>query len=99
VVTVKRPIRWNQPRALRPSGFWELGVKAVVRDGVPIGVQLREPTVAKRLSHANANVTPSIYAHALEAGISAHKKRPAKHMRENVSAEKAQELQVVTKIG
>jgi integrase len=29
--------------------------------GVPI------PTVAKRLGHANANVTLSIYAHALEA--------------------------------
>ncbi len=25
------------------------------------------PTVAKRLGHANANVTLSIYAHALEA--------------------------------
>ena len=57
----------------------------LLSSGVPI------PTVAKRLGHANANVTLSIYAHALEADelaaakvwddamvsvIEAHKRQP-----------------------
>jgi integrase len=73
--------------------------------GVPI------PTVAKRLGHANANITLSIYAHALEADelaaakiwndamedvIGAHKRQPNR-MLANVSAGKPQKLEVIEK--
>jgi hypothetical protein len=78
----------------------------LLSNGVPI------PTVAKRLGHANANVTLSIYAHALEADelaaakiwddamvdvISANKKRPADRMLENVSAKRPQKIEKLLK--
>jgi len=71
--------------------------------GVPI------PTVAKRLGHANANITLSIYAHALEADelaaakiwddamvdvIGANKRQPERNLAKS-SAGKAQKLEVV----
>jgi len=75
----------------------------LISNGVPI------TTVAKRLGHANANITLSIYAHALEADeLAAAKiwddamvdvigaaKRDVKRMLANVSAEGARKLQVV----
>ena len=78
-------------------------VSELLSKGVPI------TTVAKRLGHANANVTLSIYAHALEADelaaakiwddamadvIDANKRQP-KRMLANVSAGKAKKLEVV----
>ena len=71
--------------------------------GVPI------PTVAKRLGHANANVTLSIYAHALEADelaaakiwdtamtevIEANRRPPKRSLAES-SAGRAKKLQVI----
>jgi hypothetical protein len=76
--------------------------------GVPI------PTVAKRLGHANANVTLSIYAHALEADemaaakiwddamadvISASRKTAAERMLANVSAKPVIHSQVIKNTG
>jgi len=73
--------------------------------GVPI------PTVAKRLGHANANITLSIYAHALEAHelaaakiwddamadvIGANKRQPER-MLANVSGGKLKKPEVVAK--
>ena len=71
--------------------------------GVPI------PTVAKRLGHANANITLSIYAHALEADelaaakiwdtamtevIEANRRPPKRSLAES-SAGRAKKLQVI----
>jgi integrase len=75
----------------------------LLSSGVPI------PTVAKRLGHANANITLSIYAHALEAdelaaakiwndamaGVIDANKRQPKRMLANVSAGEAKKLKVV----
>jgi integrase len=77
----------------------------LLSQGVPI------PTVAKRLGHANANVTLSIYAHALETDeIAAAKiwedsmrdvigsnKRRSERMLANVSPKKSPKLQLVEK--
>ena len=80
----------------------------LISNGVPI------TTVAKRLGHANASVTLSIYAHALEADelaaakvwddamvdvISNNRKRPAERMLENVSAARIRKLEVIEKTG
>ena len=77
----------------------------LLSNGVPI------PTVAKRLGHANANITLSIYAHAIEADefaaakiwndamadvIDANK-RPAQRKLANVSAGIAKKLEVIDK--
>jgi site-specific recombinase XerC len=75
----------------------------LLSSGVPI------PTVAKRLGHANANVTLSIYAHAIEADelaaakiwndamvtvIAAHKRQPRQSLA-NSSVKPAEKLDVI----
>ncbi len=79
----------------------------LISKGVPI------TTVAKRLGHANANITLSIYAHALEADelaaakiwdaamadvIGVYKRHPER-MLTNVSAEGAKKMEVDEKKG
>lgn len=91
------------------SAYTACGTHAseLISHGVPI------TTVAKRLGHANANITLSIYAHALEADelaaakiwgdaiadvIGANKRQPRSLAKS--SAEKTTKLQIVeTKAG
>ncbi len=77
----------------------------LLSNGVPI------PTVAKRLGHANANITLAIYAHAIEADelaaakiwndamadvIDANKPEPKRNLAKS-SAENANKLKVIEK--